>query len=135
VTPRSRPSSVPFTPGDDGEEEVDEDEWQERFWQARHDLPVPQPAVPAWTEPAPVPPLLLRNRRLQVIVKLANIELTPSRPHYPGSSWHLEGAANEFIVATGIYYFEQTNITPSTLEFRVGTHEPSYGQARTNDPP
>lgn len=33
---------------------------------------------------------------LQVIVKLANIELTPEKPHYAGGSWHVEG----FLVST-----------------------------------
>lgn len=28
---------------------------------------------------------------LQVIVKLANIELTPEKPEYDGGSWHIEG--------------------------------------------
>lgn len=31
------------------------------------------------------------NRGLQVIVKLANIELTPEKPDYEGGSWHIEG--------------------------------------------
>jgi hypothetical protein len=33
---------------------------------------------------------------LQVVVKLANIELTPEKPHYAGGSWHVEG----FLVST-----------------------------------
>lgn len=32
-----------------------------------------------------------RHRGLQVIVKLANIELTPEKPSYEGGSWHVEG--------------------------------------------
>lgn len=31
------------------------------------------------------------TRGLQVIVKLANIILTPEKPEYPGGSWHVEG--------------------------------------------
>ncbi|KAL4954350.1 hypothetical protein BDW69DRAFT_163253 [Aspergillus filifer] len=31
------------------------------------------------------------GRNLQVIVKLANIELTPKKPRYEGGSWHIEG--------------------------------------------
>ena len=37
---------------------------------------------------------LLRDygkRGLQVIVKLANICLTPERPQYEGGTWHVEG--------------------------------------------
>lgn len=30
-------------------------------------------------------------KSLQVIVKLANIELTPDKPEYVGGSWHVEG--------------------------------------------
>ena len=33
----------------------------------------------------------LKGRTLQVIVKLANIILTPEKPEYPGGKWHAEG--------------------------------------------
>lgn len=59
-----------------------------------------------------------RNYGLQVIVKLASIELTPDNPRYPGGNWHLEGMKNEHIVATSIYYYDVENVTPSSLSFR-----------------
>jgi hypothetical protein len=31
------------------------------------------------------------KRGLQVIVKLANIHLTPEKPEYGGGTWHVEG--------------------------------------------
>lgn len=31
------------------------------------------------------------HRGLQIIVKLANIELTPEKPEYAGGTWHVEG--------------------------------------------
>ena len=34
---------------------------------------------------------LCREKGLQVIVKLANIHLTPEKPNYDGGSWHIEG--------------------------------------------
>ena len=42
-------------------------------------------------------PLDLRKeyRQLQIIVKLANIHLTPEKPDYEGGSWHVEGQLNE----------------------------------------
>ena len=42
-------------------------------------------------------PLNLRKDygRLQIIVKLANIHLTPEKPRYEGGSWHVEGQLNE----------------------------------------
>lgn len=33
--------------------------------------------------------------RLQIIVKLASIHLTPEKPSYDGGSWHVEGQLNE----------------------------------------
>ncbi|KAK8067304.1 hypothetical protein PG997_014051 [Apiospora hydei] len=55
---------------------------------------------------------------LQVIFKLANIHLTPDKPQYPGGTWHVEGALNEHICATALYYYDQANITDSHLSFR-----------------
>ncbi|PVU92923.1 hypothetical protein BB559_003551 [Furculomyces boomerangus] len=68
----------------------------------------------------------LKSSRLQVIVKLANIILTPENPKYKGGVWHVEGMQNEEIVATGIYYYDQENITDSYLAFRQSICEPEY---------
>ncbi|MFG1805176.1 DUF4246 domain-containing protein [Streptomyces sp. NPDC049040] len=70
----------------------------------------------------------LRGRRLQVIVKLATIHLTPDKPEYPGGSWHVEGMMNERIVSTGIHYWDSENITESTLGFRAALDDPDYEQ-------
>jgi hypothetical protein len=75
-------------------------------------------ADPAKDFITPIPPLNLRNRNLQVIVKLADIHLTPDQPKYHGGSWHVEGMENEAIAATGIYYYDMHNITTSVLRFR-----------------
>lgn len=56
---------------------------------------------------------------LKVIVKLANIELTPENPEYGGSSWHVEGTINEDIVATVLYFYDVDNITESKISFRT----------------
>lgn len=55
---------------------------------------------------------------LQVIFKLANIHLTPESPTYNGSNWHVEGALNERICATALFYYDQENIQDNYLEFR-----------------
>ncbi|KAH7040622.1 uncharacterized protein B0I36DRAFT_357895 [Microdochium trichocladiopsis] len=55
---------------------------------------------------------------LQVIFKLANIHLSPDKPEYEGGTWHIEGALNERICATVLYYYDQDNITDSHLAFR-----------------
>lgn len=93
-----------------------------------------RPAVP--DAPAFTPPQVpdasgrvdLRGRRLQVIVKLATVCLTPDKPGYPGGSWHVEGMLNERIVSTGIYYYDSENITESLLSFRTALDDPDYEQ-------
>ncbi|MFH8574830.1 DUF4246 domain-containing protein [Streptomyces zaomyceticus] len=74
----------------------------------------------------------LRGRRLQVIVKLATIRLTPDKPEYAGGSWHVEGMVNERIVSTGIYYWDSENITESRLSFRAALDDPRYEQNDDN---
>lgn len=65
---------------------------------------------------------------LKVIVKLANIELTPEVPRYEGGSWHVEGTINEDIVATVLYYYDVENIEDSKLSFREHLNDPPYEQ-------
>ncbi|EEP82469.1 predicted protein [Uncinocarpus reesii 1704] len=60
---------------------------------------------------------------LQVIVKLANIYLTPEDPDYTGGLWHVEGQLNERICATALYYYDSENITDSRLSFRQSISE------------
>lgn len=89
------------------------------------------PDAPEFT--APEPPgadarVDLRGRRLQVIVKLATIHLTPERPEYAGGSWHVEGMLNERIVSTGLYYWDSENTTESRLGFRAALDDPEYEQ-------
>lgn len=55
---------------------------------------------------------------LQIIFKLANIHLTPEKPDYEGGTWHIEGALNEHICATALFYYDEENITESSLAFR-----------------
>lgn len=52
---------------------------------------------------------------LQVIFKLANIHLSPADPKYKGGSLHIEGALNDRIVATALFYYDCDNITQGTL--------------------
>ncbi|KAI0973396.1 hypothetical protein F4678DRAFT_426585 [Xylaria arbuscula] len=74
-----------------------------------------------------VPPLRLldrfRDTGLQIIVKMASIELTPKKPYYNAGSWHLEGQTNEHICGTALYYLDSENITTSHLSFRMATDQ------------
>ncbi|PVH94503.1 hypothetical protein DM02DRAFT_676153 [Periconia macrospinosa] len=62
-----------------------------------------------------------RDSGLQVIVKMASIELTPEKPEFPLGGWHVEGQMNEHICATALYYLDSENITDSSLCFRMQT--------------
>ncbi|KAJ3086167.1 hypothetical protein HK102_013454 [Quaeritorhiza haematococci] len=110
----------------------DADDEYEEWWQNRP-VRVPQPSTfEPPPEPKPEDVVDLKGQDLQVIVKLANIELTPENPRYPGGVWHVEGMENEHIVASGIYYYSCENITTSKLDFRVNVHEPDYEQNDNN---
>ncbi|CAJ2504217.1 Uu.00g116110.m01.CDS01 [Anthostomella pinea] len=58
---------------------------------------------------------------LQIIVKMASIELTPEKPEFPAGGWH--GQMNEHICATAISYVDSENTTPSSLSFCMRTSD------------
>ncbi|KAI0324723.1 hypothetical protein GY45DRAFT_1357087 [Cubamyces sp. BRFM 1775] len=78
-------------------------------------------------------PFNLKGRTIQVIVKMANIVLNPENPTYQGGSWHVEGMANEKIVATGLYYYDSDNITESKLMFRAAVGDGECNSAALLD--
>ncbi|EED16740.1 conserved hypothetical protein [Talaromyces stipitatus ATCC 10500] len=106
------------------EEDGDNEDYWERYeeWERSRPIKLPEPGE---FKPPKAPwrgEVRLRDKfrekGLQVIVKLANIELTPEKPEYDGGSWHIEGQLNERICATAIYYYDSMNITESRLAFR-----------------
>ncbi len=101
------------------------DDWQENR------QPVVNPEVPAFQAGGPGASVDLRGRKLQVIFKLATIEIDPAKGHtgYDGGAWHVEGMENEHIVASGIYYYHTENIGESLLKFRTSVGEPEYEQS------
>lgn len=76
------------------EDEPDDDFWErESQWEANNRvviLPEPEEFVPHDFPKVDIRELA-KERGLQVIVKLANVELTPEKPEYDGGSWHVEG--------------------------------------------
>ncbi|KAJ1671478.1 hypothetical protein GGF38_000776 [Coemansia sp. RSA 25] len=88
-----------------------------QLWEESRIFIPPQPE-PFVAPGRPTTPYCLRSRRLQAIVKMSNIELTPEKPEYDGGNWHVEAMANERIIATGIYYYDVENIAESSLKFR-----------------
>ncbi|KAJ2912666.1 hypothetical protein MD484_g7746, partial [Candolleomyces efflorescens] len=98
-----------------------------QLWEDDRTLVIPEPTLPFDSEAfrkSNLHDLSLkevyakRGRPLQIIVKIANIELTPEKPVYGGGTWHVEGKLNEHICATAIYYHSCSNITDSSLGFR-----------------
>ncbi|KAF9371209.1 hypothetical protein CPC16_003199, partial [Podila verticillata] len=75
---------------------------------------------------------LRTGQNLQVIIKLANIELTSENPKCTGGSWHVEGMANENIAASRIHYYHSENIAESWRNFRIYVKEPYYEQDDNN---
>ncbi|CAI5977208.1 unnamed protein product [Closterium sp. NIES-64] len=84
----------------DREYDLSDDDDNEAYIEDREPI---QPEVPDFSPP-PEPPMervvKLQGRRLQVIVKIASICLTPDQPMYPGGTWHVEGMRNESIVVS-----------------------------------
>ncbi|KAL4860838.1 hypothetical protein BDV12DRAFT_87738 [Aspergillus spectabilis] len=113
------------------ESEDDEDEFWERHEAWREKRLPKHPDPPIFEPPVETARSIhevnlqkdFAEKGLQVIVKLANIELTPEQPHYDGGSWHIEGQLNERICATAIYYYDSQNITDNTLSFRHRSDE------------
>ncbi|KAF2867921.1 hypothetical protein BDV95DRAFT_610358 [Massariosphaeria phaeospora] len=71
---------------------------------------------------------LYKDSGLQIIVKMASIELTPEKPEFPAGGWHVEGQMNEQICATALYYVDSENISPSSLSFRMQTSAYTYDE-------
>ncbi|KAG6909616.1 hypothetical protein DXG01_016398 [Tephrocybe rancida] len=138
------PENGPATDGPQQEDDEDNDEYVQRRVQwyeetRRVVLPEPGPFHPPDFSGVPKTHRMLRffdeteglkpeytvdlfrdfsESGLQVIVKLANIHLTPDKPTYEGGTWHIEGQLNEHICASAIYYYDNHNITDSKLAFR-----------------
>ncbi|OTB16768.1 hypothetical protein K445DRAFT_317065 [Daldinia sp. EC12] len=106
-----------------------------RIWYEEHavlDWPEPENYSPRERDPLDKPDLREDfPSGLQIIFKLANIHLTPESPTYDGGSLHIEGALNDRIVATALYYYDADNISESRLEF---THVVDADSVRMEPP-
>ncbi|TQV97134.1 DUF1665 domain-containing protein [Cordyceps javanica] len=97
--------------------------------------------VPLYPEPLPFEEIdyapeesirtIYEQDGLQVIVKMASIELTPEKPEFPAGGWHLEGMMNEKIVATALFYLDSENVTESHVAFRAQTSPSLSGHVET----
>ena len=90
------PESWPETEGLQPDEDEDENEfWDRRQRWIRDTRRIVQPEPKGFEAPVPLGHVDLRRDYskpgLQVIVKLANIVLTPEKAEYEGGKWHFEG--------------------------------------------
>ncbi|MDI3406894.1 DUF4246 domain-containing protein [Streptomyces cavernicola] len=114
--------------GDDEEEQAAYEDAMDKWYDNRRPTVPDAPEFSAPEAPDDTARVDLRGRRLQVIAKLATIQLTPDKPEYAGGSWHVEGMLNERIVSTALYYWDSENITESRLGFRAALDDPRYEQ-------
>ncbi|KAG8931359.1 hypothetical protein FRC01_001461 [Tulasnella sp. 417] len=119
-------------------EQEDEEEWEayearKETWNMQRAISLPTVPSDGYTMDISKRPktYTIRGKTAQIIVKLANIHLTPEKPVYPGGSWHVEGMVNERIIASGIYYYDSENIGESQLQFRavVSAEDLEYEQS------
>ncbi|KAJ2869637.1 hypothetical protein GGH93_006095 [Coemansia aciculifera] len=117
--PRVKPDSSKYYKSDEPLPDDDDEDRYEKLilWKSRATFVPPQPG-PFVAPARPVNPYRLCGRRLQVFVKMANIELTSERPDYGGEDWSVLGLANERIIATGIFFYDVANIATSSLQLR-----------------
>ena len=78
-------------------DDFDEDAWDELYdaWTATSPIILPEPGefkpYEGWEWDRVDLRMHFPGQRLQVIVRMANIELTPDSPEYEGGSWHIKG--------------------------------------------
>ncbi|KAK6496855.1 hypothetical protein TWF481_001839 [Arthrobotrys musiformis] len=79
---------------------------------------MPGPAEKAWTPPKIVTGRMLRGKTVKVVVRMEEVKLVPQDPLYRDDSRHVDGMANERIVATGVYLYDQENVTTPSIAFK-----------------
>lgn len=110
-----------------GDAELDEEMHFERWnnWEKSRPVILPEPDEFKPMDVLPGDRINLRENfpdtKLQVIVKLANIELTPGKPEYEGGSWHLEGSLVSNVVAISAFLLSTDSIRTSVSAQRPST--------------
>ncbi|KAK6357559.1 hypothetical protein TWF718_001867 [Orbilia javanica] len=81
-----------------------------------------------WAPPHPetLENVKLEGRTVKVIVRMMDAMVTSKAPWFTGGGWRVEGVKNESIIASGIYCYEQENVSEFGLSFRQpfsGSHD------------
>lgn len=117
----NRPAYVQLRESEaDYDEDAEADE-NESWYRSTHPPVQPEPAEYKYLGPRAFNTSgpWFGGKNLQVIVKFANIHLTPENPHYGGGTWHVEGQVNERICASALFYYDSENVSDSHLFFRT----------------
>eukprot|EP00978_Attheya_sp_CCMP212_P028253 scaffold97121_cov46-Attheya_sp.AAC.2 len=133
---RERPIRVPIHPwgwwGEEREQDSDEDE-DDYFEYFDNGRTFEHPDIPDFTPPVykhVSAEVSLKDRPLQVIVKIASLEVEPGQS-YGGGVWHVEGTLDEHIVATACCYVDCENVQGGELQFRTAVSAPYHEQSDT----
>nr|CAG8993153.1 Unknown function [Penicillium sclerotiorum] len=122
-----------------GPEEDDDTYWERHWaWQTTQKIEQPEPGSLQkfklnQTEKIDIRELFGKTG-LQVIVKMANIELTPEKPEYEGGSWHVEGQLPGhrkilafFLVDPHLKIISTANIPPQQMSWGAEKAELTRG--------
>ncbi|KAG8822562.1 hypothetical protein FRC19_005683 [Serendipita sp. 401] len=123
--------------GEDEEDEEDETLWvswaadHARWVQSRKLIPPDLPSEKFKHKlPNGILPenrVSLKDRKIQVFIKLTRLELTPEQPVFAGGEWSSEGSQEDHIVACGSVVLEQHNVTEGRIRFRMAVTRPNLG--------
>lgn len=134
------PDNRPGGPQDDDSEYTEESQrLDQEWWDATHELLLPEPSLDEdhlvklqashvrdkgffkrdLPTSNPIAMVGMDVPRIQVIVKMANIHLTPEKPTYEGSPWQIEGQSIERICATALFCYDSDNIADTPISFRT----------------
>ncbi|KAJ2004840.1 hypothetical protein H4R26_002278, partial [Coemansia thaxteri] len=95
------------------------DEYDEDIDEWKKNAKIMHPHPKSFVAPErPITPYTLYSRQLQAVVRMSNIELTPNCPRYRGDSWEVTARANERIIATGVFFYDVSNISRCSLQLR-----------------
>ncbi|KAK6335894.1 hypothetical protein TWF730_003268 [Orbilia blumenaviensis] len=86
------------------------------MWPVKNSLRLVSDAI--WMPPKASKLRRLEGKTAKVVVAMVNIMLTPEEPEYLEGGWGINGMLNERIIATGVYFYAQENITETHLALR-----------------
>ncbi|KAL6695078.1 hypothetical protein J3F84DRAFT_38399 [Trichoderma pleuroticola] len=74
-----------------------------------------------------------KSNRLQIVVRLTEIHLTPENPEYLCDSWETDGLLNEHIVSTALFCYDSDNVTDGYMYFDTVIDWPSLDRIHRLD--